>query len=482
MLLSCSYREKELVGHGTEYHAEGFGSPIGMLKGINLAIEDMGPRDLRAYDIYEGEQITLEFEGNIKVSGEIITGTRNLQGEILLIKFKNCTVTHGETVLFAPEWGIYDMAVGKNYITNVQLYQNGTKTEHWYQVKIPLRDFEKKVNGIQDFRSIRFMRIFMNGFDEEVQLRFAKLELIRGEWRRYNYDLTHPGLSVQQDPNLTTFNIAAVNVEENDQRTPIKYEIPPGITREIDPSQTYQRQLNEQSLVLEVCNLQDGDARAAYKNVQFDVRTYKKLKMFIHAEEVDPLRPLNTNDLTLFVRLGTDFVENYYEYELPMEVTPWGSTTPESIWPEGNNMEIVFDDLLNLKKDRNAKIEQGATGISYLLEYVKQDPANANRKIKVKGSPNLQAMRTIMVGVRNPLKNDPNNTLPDDGQADCAIVWVNELRLTDFVSEGGSAAVGQMQVQVADFATVSASGNYSGINWGSVESRVQERQRNQKNL
>ena len=110
---ALSYREKELVGHGTESHPDGFGSPIGMLKGINLAIEDMGPRDLRAYDIYEGEQITLEFEGNIKVSGEIITGTRNLQGEILLIKFKNCTVTHGETVLFAPEWGIYDMAVGK---------------------------------------------------------------------------------------------------------------------------------------------------------------------------------------------------------------------------------------------------------------------------------------------------------------------------------------------------------------------------------
>ena len=114
---ALSYREKELVGHGTEVHPDGFGSPIGMLKGINLAIEDMGPRDLRAYDIYEGEQITLEFEGNIKVSGEIITGTRNLQGEILLIKFKNCTVTHGETVLFAPEWGIYDMAVGKKIIS-----------------------------------------------------------------------------------------------------------------------------------------------------------------------------------------------------------------------------------------------------------------------------------------------------------------------------------------------------------------------------
>ncbi|MEL1246420.1 aromatic amino acid hydroxylase [Flavobacterium helocola] len=114
---ALSYREKELVGHGTEYHAEGFGSPIGKLKGINLAIEEMSPRDLRAYDIYEGEQVTLEFEGNIKVTGEIITGSRNLQGEILLIKFKNCTVTHNDTVLFQPEWGIYDMAVGKKVIS-----------------------------------------------------------------------------------------------------------------------------------------------------------------------------------------------------------------------------------------------------------------------------------------------------------------------------------------------------------------------------
>ena len=163
-----------------------------------------------------------------------------------------------------------------------------------------------------------------------------------------------------------------------------------------------------------------------------------------------------------------------------MDVTQWGSTSPESIWPEANNVEIVFDDLLNLKKERNNKIEQAAAGISYLLEYSIDDPANSDRKIKIKGSPNLQAVKTIMVGVRNPLQADPSNNWPDDGQADCAIVWINELRLTDFVSEGGSAAVGQMQLQLADFANVSASGNYSGINWGSVESRVQERQRNEK--
>ena len=373
-----------------------------------------------------------------------------------------------------------DMVVGKNFITNVQVYNSGNKTEKWYQVKIPLKEFQKKVNGIQDFRSIRFMRIFMKDFDEQIQMRFARLELIRGEWRRYYDDLTQPGISVQPDPNLTTFNIAAVNVEENDQRTPIKYEVPPGITREIDPSQTYQRQMNEQSLVLDICNLQEGDARAAYKNVVFDVRTYKKLKMFVHAEEVNPMIPLNDKEVTMFVRLGTDFVDNYYEYELPLYKTQWGATSPDDIWPSMNDIEIVFDHLLDLKKERNKKLEDGTAGVSNLFEYAKNDPANADRKIKVKGSPNLQSIKTIMIGVRNPLQSDPNNTWPDDGQAECVNVWVNELRLTDFVSNGGGAAVGQAQLQVADFATVSASGNYSGINWGSVESRVQERQRNAK--
>ena len=370
--------------------------------------------------------------------------------------------------------------VGQNYITNKQIYQNGNKTETWYQFKVPLRDYEKKINGIQDFRSIRFMRMFLKNFDEEVLLRFARLELIRGEWRVFRQDLSQPGLSVQTDPNLTTFNIAAVNVEENAQRSPINYVVPPGITREIDPSQVYQRQMNEQSLVLEVCNLQDGDARAAFKNVSFDVRTYKKLKMFVHAEALQQ-NQLKDDELSLFIRLGTDYVENYYEYELPLKLTDWGETTPEEIWPETNNMEIVFDDLLDLKKERNAKIENGATGVSYVVEYIKQDPTNAIRRIKVKGSPNLQGMKTIMVGIRNPLKSDPNNPWkPDNGDPECAIVWINEMRLTDFVSEGGSAAIGQMQLQVADFANVNASGNYSGINWGSVESRVQERQRNER--
>lgn len=112
-----AYREKELVGHGTLTHPHGFGSPIGKLKGFNLAIEDMSPKDLQAYSIVENETVKLEFEGNIIVEGEIITGSRNLHGEIILISFRNCTVTHGETILFQPEWGNYDMAIGKKVIS-----------------------------------------------------------------------------------------------------------------------------------------------------------------------------------------------------------------------------------------------------------------------------------------------------------------------------------------------------------------------------
>lgn len=431
----------------------------------------------KKYNGMEGNSPTQEMSNALNADGYPTSATQNPDVEEIN---NNNTLDQTEAYFqYKVSLRPSDMVVGQNFITNVQDYQNGTKTERWYQFKIPIRDFDKRVNGIQDFRTIRFMRMFLKGFDEEVVCRFARLEFIRGEWRQYLLDLTDPGEGVTVDPNLTTFNIGAVNVEENDQRDPIKYEIPPGIVREVDPSQTFQRQLNEQSLTLEVCNLQDGDARAAYRNVQFDVRTYKKLKMFVHAEEVMTSKPLNDDDITVFVRLGTDFVDNYYEYELPLKTTAWGATVDTEIWPEANNIEIVFDDLLKLKKDRNAQIAAGSSTVSYTVEYAIADPANATRVIKVKGSPNLQGLKTVMIGVRNPHINKAT-PWQDDGLDKCAIVWVNELRLTDFISEGGSAAVAQMQVNFADFANVNMSGNYSGINWGAVDSRIQDRQRQEE--
>lgn len=369
--------------------------------------------------------------------------------------------------------------VGQNFITSITDYKVAPgKVERWIQFKVPVRKPQLAVNGIRDFRSIRFMRMFLKDFDDEAVLRFARLEFVRGEWRQYQLDLSQPGEGVQIDPDLTTFNIGAVNVEENDQRDPVKYEIPPGIVREIDPSQPNVRQMNEQSLSLEVCGLQDGDARAAYKNVQFDVRTYKKLKMFVHGEE-GVKNSMTDKDVTVFVRLGTDFTDNYYEYEIPLYLTPWYTTSPEGIWPSANDIEIVFDDLLKLKMRRNDLAGSPGSTVSTALEYVMIDPANPDRRIKVKGSPNLQAVKTVMIGIRNPGKNEVN-PWADDGQAKCLQVWVNELRLTDFVDEGGSAAVAQMQIQAADFASVSMSGSYSGINWGAVDSRVQDRQRNER--
>ena len=378
-----------------------------------------------------------------------------------------------------------DMVVGKNFITSIQTYDKGNgDVENWCQFKIPIRNYEKKVNGITDFRSIRFMRMFMKDFDEEVVLRFARLEFIRGEWRRYFDDLVEDGEGVQVDPNLTTFNVGAVNIQENNDKEPVNYVVPPGIDQEVDPSQTFQRLLNEQSLSLEICDLQDGDARAAYKNVQFDVRSYKRLKMFVHTEESDPSKSLNDDDVTMFVRLGTDFTDNYYEYELPLKVTSTSGSSELSdteVWPEANFIEIVFADLLNLKKERNELINGGSSAVSYIIPYSSVDPANGERILRVKGSPNLQGLKTMMIGVRNPHKDSHTlDSWGDDGQPKCAEIWVNELRLTDFVSEGGSAAVAQMQVQLADFANINMSGNYSGVNWGSIESRVQERQRDER--
>ena len=372
-----------------------------------------------------------------------------------------------------------DLVIGKNYVTNIQIYKNGTKTERWIQFKVPIREPQKVINGISDYRSIRFMRMFLKDFSDEAIIRFARLEFIRGEWRKYTSDLSQPGETFQTDPNLTTFNISAVNIEENASRTPINYVIPPGILRQIDPSQIQQRQMNEQSLAFEICNLKDGSASAAYKNVQFDIRTYKKLKLFVHAEEISKTIPLHNNDLTLFVRLGSDFTDNYYEYEMPMAVSAWNSTSPTDVWPDVNNLEIVFDNLLLAKKKRNDITSNPNSTITNLSEYVMIDPANASRYIKIKGSPNLQGIKTIMIGVRNP-SISTNKLWVDDGLPKCANVWIDELRLTDFVNDGGSAAVGRMQVQAADFANVSVSGNYSGVNWGTIESRVQERQRNEQ--
>ncbi len=361
--------------------------------------------------------------------------------------------------------------LGRNYlsdimVTTVETAAGEERTIRWLQFKIPVRSFEQAVGGISDFRSVRFMRMFMTGWTEPVTLRFARMELIRGEWRKFDASLAGAQEIEPGDPAATSFAISAVNIEENGQRQPIAYVTPPGIIREINVATANQAQLNEQSLAIEVCELQDGDARAAYRNINYDMRMYKRLRMFIHAEQARQEEPLETGDITCFVRLGSDFVDNYYEYEIPLEITPWNTGDPNLIWPEANNIDIEFRKLQNLKISR-------PVGYPLFQEYSTLDGSS---RLTVKGNPNLANVVTVMIGIRNP-DRDENPFADDDGLPKCAIVWANELRLSDFNEEGGWAVTAQMNATLSDLGHLNVAANMSTPGWGGLEQRVQERQR-----
>ena len=372
--------------------------------------------------------------------------------------------------------------IGKGYLADILetvSKTNGSAEQRpikWYQFKIPVKEYQQAFNGISDFRSIRFMRMFMQGWKEPVTLRFARIELVRGEWRRYEQSLAGLQEVEVDDPTGTQFALTAVNLEENGVRQPVPYVIPPGINQEIDPSNLNQRRLNEQSLALEVCGLEDGDARAAYRNINFDMRMYERLKMFVHVEAGRADEVLNEGDLNVFVRLGSDYDQNYYEYEIPLKPTPINVTalTDYDIWPLENNIDINLDSLrlLSLDKLRNRYVngDISPTGVYSVV--------NDGKRLSVKGNPTLSNVVTVMVGIRNPDKDlEQPLWTSDDGQPKCAELWVNELRLSGFNEEGGWAAVAQANATLADLANVSVAANMSVPGWGGLEERVQERQR-----
>ena len=375
------------------------------------------------------------------------------------------------------------MNVGENYITDVYestvtLKNKNTAKVKWYQFKIPVNSPDKVVGMINDFKSIRFMRIFMRNFSEPVVCRFATLYLVRGEWRKYNYSLLYPGEYIPNDEqSLTTFDITTVNIEENGNRTPVPYILPPDIEREISLSTTALQELNEQSLVLKVCNLQDGDARAGYKTTEFDFRRYKRIKMYVHAEEGDPInQPTGDGEITAFIRLGSDFTNNYYEYEIPLVFTPFGTSALDEyvIWPEENEIDLELQKIIDVKQERNVLMRQSGSTITLLSPYIKED---GNSRITVVGTPNLGSVKAIMIGVRNPKKRRINDN--DDGLEKCAEIWVDEFRLTDFDESGGCAATARIAADLADFGNVIIAGSFSTPGFGSIEKKVNERQTEQ---
>ena len=368
-----------------------------------------------------------------------------------------------------------DLLVGQNFITDkvstTVTLANGTKeTVNWYQFKVPIAQYNNKVGNIQDFKSIRFMRMFMTNFADTAVLRLARLQLVRGEWRRYNAEnntakaladasLNNPGLD------NSTLNVTTVNIEENGERTPIPYVVPPGIQREKDFSNFRgDTRQNEQALAIVVKNLRDGYARAAYKTTVNDLRSYKKIELFVHAEGDQ----LKDGDVNAFMRLGTDNQDNYYEYEIPTKITLPGTKDPDQIWPEENKIEVELSLFQLAKTSRNGALLNGSPW-PVNIPYTFSDGVH---NITIKGQPDLSKLRVMMLGARNPLKN--SLSVADDGLDKSIELWFNELRLTDFEEKGGWAATARLNAKLADFGDVTISANKSTVGFGSIEKRVGE--------
>jgi cell surface protein SprA len=370
--------------------------------------------------------------------------------------------------------------VGTNYITNVlpttgQNIKDGTtKPIKWYQFKIPIKSPETVIGSIQGFQSIRFIRMFFKNVDKPIILRFARLELVRDDWRKYGFDLLQPGIYIPNDEANTLFDVGSVSIEVDGSKQPVNYVLPPNINRQINVQSANLVALNEQSMSLTVCNLKDGESRAAFKNTTLDLRSYKSLLMFNHAEgSITPGYTLNNNDLHMFIRLGTDYTDNYYEYDVPLQVTAPGNYNGTNtddqyrVWPETNDMVLEFAKLEAAKQERNVSV-----GNTVTTEYTVSD---GTRKITVKGNPNLSAVKTLMIGIRNPQKSGTNSS--DDGLAKCAQIWVDELRLSGFDEKGGGAATARVTAKLADLGTLSLSGNWYSPGWGTIEDKVSQRKR-----
>ena len=380
-----------------------------------------------------------------------------------------------------------EMEIGKNFITdkitsNVDL-ENGTEgTVNWFQFKIPVSEFEDQFGNISDFTSIRFMRMFLKDFDEEVIMRFATLDLVRDDWRKYEQAINEEINDVVVSD--AGFDITAINIEENAAKEPVNYVLPPGIDRVVDPSNPQLIQLNEQAILLKVTDLENGKGKGAYKTLNMDVRKYGKLKMDVHAEEIDGFS-LNDEEVTAFIRLGSDYQDNYYEYEIPLHLTAPGLYNGDNeddrllVWPDENRFDFKLKLFQTIKQLRNDAVRASAlvdysTVYSSTVEELSDDsdPNKTNHIVRIKGNPNLANVRTVMIGIKNPIEDITGS---DDQQPKSVEVWMNELRLTDFDEEGGWAANLRVTTKLADLGTVTWAGTKITSGFGGIEDGVNER-------
>jgi len=363
-----------------------------------------------------------------------------------------------------------DLVVGQNHIVDekkvmVQLEDGSQKEFRWLQFRIQVSTPDEIVNNITGFNSIRFMRMFLTKFKMPIVLRFGELQLVRGDWRRYTKTIDEAIVPPQNLTNiqLQNFGVGVVNIQENEDRNPIPYVLPPGIEREILRGSTTLQEQNEQSLSVKAIDLEAGQTRAVYKNVRVDLRMYKRLRLFIHAEGIQTKPQVQDNEIKAIIRVGSDLNDNYYQIEKLLTISQYGVSSALDVWPTENNLDVFLEHLGKLKLLR---FEDGvAPNILYPAEgAISPIEGLTGYEIRVKGNPNLSNIKTIMLGVKN--RSTTNQS---------AEVWFNEMRVSEFDNKGGWAAVVSADANFADFADVALTGRMETQGFGGIEQRVNER-------
>ena len=373
-------------------------------------------------------------------------------------------------IVLRPE----EMQVGKNYITDkrtvtTKLRNGNTESVDWYKFRIPIEEYDKIVGSIRDFTSIRFIRMYMTQFSKPITLRFATMQLVRGDWRPYQQPIAS---KLNTAPTISgEFTTSAVSIEEHGDRKPVNYVLPPGITRILDPNQPQLRQDNEQALSLNVNNLGSKESRAVYKKSNLDIRQYERIQLYIHAEAPEfEASELKDNDLSLFIRLGSDYKSNYYEYEVPLSITPHGSYDGNStaaatmVWPQENMIDIPLTKLTNIKVKRNTLRNSNAEGVTNTTIYSEYDEETPKNRISIVGSPSIGQIKVMMIGVRN-----------NSASSKSATVWVNEMRLLGFNNKSGWAAQGNLNIKLSDIGSFAAQGKIETAGFGGLEDKLASR-------
>lgn len=361
------------------------------------------------------------------------------------------------------------MAVGATpYITDkrtvsVNSADGVRRTEDWFLFRIPIKGYARKIGSIPDFKSIRFARLYLTDFEDSVVLRLARLDLVRNQWRQFIYNIDTTGSYTPiNNSGGTSLNTLAVNLEENSSRQPVNYLMPPGVERvQLLSNNGVNLQQNEQAMSLKIRNLSTGDSRGVFKTMNLDIRQFGKLSMYVHAESVPGERPLKDNEMNAVVRIGQDFLNNYYEIKIPLKITAPGTYTrgqEEKVWPTANNLDISLRSLIDLKLKRNSS---GAS-VTKIFRTVLD-----NKTISIMGNPNLGEVRGILFAIENPLQQD--------GAIVNTEVWANELRLSQLDENGGWAALGRVDLTLADLGTLTISANTHTQGFGTIEQRVNER-------